>query len=277
MRHSDAGCRIRNHPNGGRHGARAGILNLVTADFRLAIKTGIAGALAIFLSKFLRLPEGYWAAISAVIVMQSNLGAALRDSWARIAATAIGAAVSIPFMVFSGANLLAFGIAVTTTVLLCSILNLQPGCRLASATVGIVMLINRVERPWILAAHRFLGVSLGIVVALLVSHFIWPSRAIEKLETGLAEAFRKLHSLFCAVMERYRGKQSTAITNLMEELQALQRQNEHFQSQGKYELALMPGNQKALDPLMKQEDQILHAIAALEIAASDGTPFIWFS
>ena len=57
----------------------------MTADFRLAIKTGIVGALAICLSKFLRLLEGYWAAISAVIVMESNLGAALRDSWVRIA------------------------------------------------------------------------------------------------------------------------------------------------------------------------------------------------
>lgn len=66
------------------------------SSLKQAVKTGVAGALAIFVSKIVGLPEGYWAAISAVIVMQANLGGALRESWVRVLATAIGAAVSIP-------------------------------------------------------------------------------------------------------------------------------------------------------------------------------------
>ena len=39
-----------------------------------AIKTAIAAAASLYLAKFMKMPEGYWAAITAIIVMQSNVG-----------------------------------------------------------------------------------------------------------------------------------------------------------------------------------------------------------
>ena len=35
-------------------------------------------------------------------------------------------------------------------------------------TVAIILLVNHPESPWMTALHRFLEVSLGVVVALLI-------------------------------------------------------------------------------------------------------------
>jgi uncharacterized membrane protein YgaE (UPF0421/DUF939 family) len=58
-----------------------------------------------YFSRFLGLPEGYWAAITAMIVLQASFGAAIKESWVRVAATAIGATVAMPFVAFFGQSL----------------------------------------------------------------------------------------------------------------------------------------------------------------------------
>ena len=48
--------------------------------------------------------------------------------------------------------------------------------RYASVTLTIIVLIPRANRAWIVALHRFIEVSVGIIVALLVVA-IWPERS----------------------------------------------------------------------------------------------------
>jgi uncharacterized membrane protein YgaE (UPF0421/DUF939 family) len=45
--------------------------------------------------------------------------------------------------------------------------------RFAAITLSIILLIPRTRAPWITGWHRFLEVSLGIAVALMVATF-WP-------------------------------------------------------------------------------------------------------
>jgi len=145
------------------------------ADWKHAIKTGIAGSLAVFLADLFHLPQGYWAAISAVIVMQSEFDATLKFGMTRMAGTAIGALVVIPFAETMHGNILAFGVAVFITVVICAALKLEESQRLGAATVALIMLIGHPEAPWLTAIYRFLEVSFGIVVSLLVTRFIWPA------------------------------------------------------------------------------------------------------
>jgi uncharacterized membrane protein YccC len=56
--------------------------------------------------------------------------------------------------------------------------------RYASVTVTIIVLIPRAGAPWGIALHRFLEVSIGIVVALVVVA-LWPERqpnAVKRVE-----------------------------------------------------------------------------------------------
>jgi uncharacterized membrane protein YgaE (UPF0421/DUF939 family) len=240
------------------------------ADFRLAIKTALAGCLAMYFAELLRLPQSYWAAVSAMIVMQANLGAAVKQSWIRFAATAVGAAVSIPFVAYFQQNLLAFGVAVLVTVMLCTILHLQDGLRLAAVTVAIIVLIPHTGRARLPALNRFLEVSFGILVALLVAEFVWPSSAVESLRRGLGAAFLDLDSFVAALLRRFRGQNTDDVEPLRARLATLARQNAEFHAHGRYEPARWSPRRITLVKLLQHGQRMSQAAETLDIA-SDGS------
>ena len=148
----------------------------IIEHLKQALKTGLAAALAFYLARFLRLPESYWAAISAVIVMYSDVTRTVRASGFRLVGTAIGVTIGGAFAALFGDRIWAFGVAVTLTVLLCALLGFAEAARLAGVAVAIVMLVSHTGKPWTVALHRFLDVSFGILIAVLVSAFAWPMR-----------------------------------------------------------------------------------------------------
>jgi uncharacterized membrane protein YgaE (UPF0421/DUF939 family) len=60
--------------------------------------------------------------------------------------------------------------------ILCALLRIDSAYRFAAITLTIVLLVAHARPPWIVAAHRFVEVSLGIAVALLVT-VVWPAPA----------------------------------------------------------------------------------------------------
>jgi uncharacterized membrane protein YccC len=236
---------------------------------RQAIKTGIAGSVSLYLAELFRLHEGYWAVISAVIVMQSSIGAAISAAWSRMAGTAIGAFIGALFAALWGVNVPSFGLAVTITVLVCAFLGLLDSYRLAGATVAIVMLFGRADVTWIVALHRFLEVSLGVVVALLVTVFIWPSRARKNLHYGIADAIVLLHSLYLAVVGRYMEGIDRPVDELRTRAAVIVQNNENLLKQTMYEPRLGPEQKELLMLLMEHAHRILHAVDSLEAAARE--------
>jgi uncharacterized membrane protein YgaE (UPF0421/DUF939 family) len=141
-----------------------------------AVKAGLAAALAFYVAQFSGLPESYWAAISAIIVMYSDLTRTLKASTNRLVGTAIGVTIGAGFAALFGYKIWAFGVAITITLLVCGFLGLADAARLAGVGVAIVMIVGHSGRPWLVAIHRFLEVSFGIVIAVLFSAVDWPLR-----------------------------------------------------------------------------------------------------
>jgi uncharacterized membrane protein YgaE (UPF0421/DUF939 family) len=242
------------------------MLNPSSANFRLAIKTALAGCLAMYFASLLRMPQPYWAAISAMIVMQINLGAAVKQSWIRLAATAVGAGVSIPFMAVPGQKLLVFGVAVFVTVVLCTILHLEDGIRLAAVTIAIIMLVPNTGRPWVPALNRFLEVSFGIFIALLVAEIVLPSTAMESLRHALAEKFLQLDTFLSALLLRFRGENVVDVEALRASLATLGRQNTDFYAHGRYEPARWSARRITLVKLLQHEERMSQAVETLDVA-----------
>jgi uncharacterized membrane protein YccC len=76
--------------------------------------------------------------------------------------------------------------AVTLTVLVCGLCGFEEAARLAGVAVAIVMIVGHPVRPWIAPLHRFLEVSFGILVAVVVSGLIWPARRSRPSKTVAA-------------------------------------------------------------------------------------------
>ncbi len=139
-----------------------------------AIRTGVAATVSVLIARLVQMPEAYWAAIATLVVMQSTLGATLALSIERIVATAVGASVGALEANYFGGNLVAFALAIFLIGLLSIVFRLEKTAyRYASITLAIIVLIPRSPAPWIIALHRFIEVSVGILVALAVVA-LWP-------------------------------------------------------------------------------------------------------
>ena len=139
-----------------------------------AIRTAAAATASVIIARLVQMPEAYWAAIATLVVMQSTLGATLTLSIERIVATAVGASVGALEANFFGASLVAFALAIVLLGLLSIAFRLEKTAyRYASITLAIIVLIPRSAAPWTIALHRFLEVSVGIIVALAVVA-LWP-------------------------------------------------------------------------------------------------------
>jgi len=76
-----------------------------------------------------------------------------------------------------GPNTFVFGVTVFLLGLLVGVLRLDRSAfRFAGVTAAIVMLVVRDESPWLIASYRFVEVSIGIVVGLLITA-VWHERA----------------------------------------------------------------------------------------------------
>jgi uncharacterized membrane protein YgaE (UPF0421/DUF939 family) len=132
--------------------------------------------LSLYLAHLFKLPESYWAAITSLIVIQSTLGDTLTVSGQRLAGTAMGAAAGALLSRYFGPNAMVFGAGVFVLGVICLLLHLgRAASALASVTLALVVLVARTETGLALAVHRFVEVSLGIVVALMLT-LLWPER-----------------------------------------------------------------------------------------------------
>jgi uncharacterized membrane protein YccC len=137
-------------------------------------RTAVAAILSFYAARLIAMPEAYWATVSALVVMQSTWGAAVAVSGKRFAGTAIGCAIGGALSTRFGPNMLVFGIAVFGIGLICATFHLdRVAYRYAGITLTVVMLVVRTKPAWVIAGHRFVEVSVGITVGLLLTA-VWP-------------------------------------------------------------------------------------------------------
>jgi uncharacterized membrane protein YccC len=235
-----------------------------------AIKTAIAGVISLYITRLFHLPEGYWAAISALIVMQSNVGATLSASRARLAGTAIGAVVGGLFVALWGSNTMGFALAVAIAFVVCDMLRLAESQRLATVTVAIIMLIRGTSAAWVIALHRFAEVALGILIALLVSLTLWPNHARRSVRQGLAAALMNLRMLYLALLESYGGQTSDSLVTLKAQVSDAFRTNAPLLQNALQEAFGPMKDRESLALLAAQVERIRQAVETLELAVRDG-------
>jgi uncharacterized membrane protein YgaE (UPF0421/DUF939 family) len=131
----------------------------------------------------LHLPEAHWAPITTLVITQSSLGAALAVSWQRLVGTAVGAVVGAIAAAYFGPHALVFAASVFVVGLLTPLLvEDRAAYRFGGVTLAIVMLVPSTAPAWKIGLHRFTEVSIGIVVALILT-VVWPERGVEAPRT----------------------------------------------------------------------------------------------
>jgi uncharacterized membrane protein YccC len=235
-----------------------------------AAKTALAAGLCYWLSMHFGLHEGYWSAISAIIVLQSNVGSTVTASRDRLIGTAIGAVIgwlASPW----GRHPLTFALAILLVFLTCGSFGLKNSSRLAGVTVTIVMLVQRNGSHWRIAMDRFLEVSMGILVALAVSTLVLPRRARQNLQQGLAQEFTALGQMFEAIMRGFRNEPQESLPEQKQSLEALVRSNEALLKSARSEPSSGVATLEGLAILVEGGRALFDVVLALDLAVQEST------
>jgi len=124
------------------------------------------------LARLLKMPEYYWAPISTIVIIQSTIHP-LTLGWQRFVGTALGAVLGAALATYFHPTAVVYGVGIVLCGVLAFLLRVGGAYRFAGITLSIILLIPRGRDPWIVGWHRFLEVSLGIAVALVVT-MLWP-------------------------------------------------------------------------------------------------------
>jgi uncharacterized membrane protein YgaE (UPF0421/DUF939 family) len=75
--------------------------------------------------------------------------------------------------------MIVFGAGVFALGMICAFLRIERAAyRYAGVTLAIVMLVARTGPAWIVAVHRFVEISVGIAVALILTA-LWPEAQVK--------------------------------------------------------------------------------------------------
>jgi uncharacterized membrane protein YgaE (UPF0421/DUF939 family) len=148
-------------------------------NWKHGAKTAVAAGLCLWLSRLLGLKQEYWACVSTIVVMQSEASATLTASRDRVVGTAVGALIGWAAAVWGHGHLLVYVLAILLCMVAPEAMGLKNAGRLAGVAATIILLVPSSLPHWVQARDRFLDVSFGIVVALVVSQTVWPAGAGE--------------------------------------------------------------------------------------------------
>lgn len=151
-------------------------LGLTRNSLIVSARTALATIVSVLAAKSLKLPEFYWAPISTIVILLSTINP-LTLAWQRFAGTAVGAFLGALIASYFHTNWIVYGVGIFVCGVVSSMLRLGNAYRFAAIALSIVLLIAHERSPWIVATHRFIEVSLGIAVALIVT-IVWPLPAV---------------------------------------------------------------------------------------------------
>ncbi len=150
----------------------------------------VAAVLAYSCTTLFGLPEGYWAVITCLVVVQGNLGGTLDAGMSRLYGTMVGALFGS-----LGAWMRARTAIPVVAILLAVILPAslmaaaKPKFRLAPVTAGLVLLVfTPGGAPLGMAFNRVAEIAVGSVIGVLTALLVLPGRGAAALHQHAAAA-----------------------------------------------------------------------------------------
>lgn len=246
-------------------------------EVKLALKTGIAAALALFLGLALGrifdrpdvLVSGLWCVLAAIVVLQAQLGGTYKAAWVRFLGVLIGSIIgSLSIYFFDIDIILNVCLSIFFTIIICSILNLKESFRIASLSTAVIIILgehNPAVNPWMFGFFRFIDSCIGIAVAVFVAHVIWPEKAGEHLRFNLMKSLTLIGKYYrLATMLEPEGEgYAKALDEQFFEIQKLTYENRLYLDESKLEILSRPPGPEDWTIVVNQVELIFESVVAL--------------
>jgi hypothetical protein len=158
--------------------------------FRQALRMAVAATLAMAAVELLRLPSGFWAPLSALAVLQGQIGASFVAARNYVIANVTGVLLGALIVATLGKQLLVAGAGIFLVAALATAMRLPPAS--ASVACGIipVLVLSVSGDPWRYGGHRILDILIGMASAIAVSFLLFPVRAVVQLRQAVGGTVR---------------------------------------------------------------------------------------
>lgn len=170
-----------------------------------SLKTVIACFIALILINILNFGTGQWIIVSIMVVMcgQMYVGSVLHKSWYRFLGTMVGCLLAALTIRSLGVTHLSTAIAIGCSAFVFSYVatgweNLTYAGVLGAVTTTTIMLG---QNPTLLfALERFLEISIGILIAAVVSQMVLPIHARTHLRRAQGQSLRELSNYYEVIL-----------------------------------------------------------------------------
>lgn len=251
---------------------------LERVEVQVAIKTGLAGALGwalgIGISHVTDRPDslvsGLWCTLTAIIVLQVQLGGTYKAALFRFLGVIVGSFLGGLSTTLLGSNPLSLALSIFFTVVFCAILNLKDSIRIACVSVTVVMVLWGLRpgtSPWTFAFFRVLDSCLGIIVAVVIAHTLWPFQATEKMRLNMGSLLsdmNQLYRLITTAKMREMHELDADCNQLIDEVEICFHQDVTFLSEAKLELLAEPERLEDWTLLHDHLERLFTAVMSLK-------------
>jgi uncharacterized membrane protein YccC len=189
-----------------------------------SFKIAVACLIGFLVADYVHFHAYQWIIITILVVMcgHMNVGSMIQKSYMRFLGTIAGSIIAISTLYFFGAHYPISIFVITSSAIFFSFIATSNKNYSESGTLGVVTvtIILIAPDPTLSSGfERFLEISLGILIAALVSQFIFPIHAETNLRRNQATTLRKLHSFYHSVFaNRLSVGEITELRNLDEEI-----------------------------------------------------------
>jgi len=168
--------------------------SLQKEDMRYGLQLSVAVLIAYAIPLLMHIPEGFWAVMTALIVMRSHTGATMEEGWARLKGALVGTAGGL-FGVWLHANgLLNATVTLMVIAVMAFVAGIAPKLRAAPITALIILSSGGIagHSPWEVAGLRIIEIMIGIVAGLGVSLLTSGPRTAEHFDVSIRSLLKDI-------------------------------------------------------------------------------------
>ncbi len=125
--------------------------------------------------------EGFWAAVTAVAVVQTEYAAARTTARDQFLGASVGGVIALTVVLATGERVVSYALAVLLSIMICWLLDIATAARLAGTTATIILLVPHVGSPERIMLVRVSEVAWGVTVAIAT---VWLATRLAGVRTG---------------------------------------------------------------------------------------------
>src|SRR3954452_9974995 len=146
-----------------------------------ALMAAVAAVVAYVPAQQLGLQEGFWGAITAIAVLQTEFRATRSLAIDQSIGASIGGVIGLAMLLALGSHLATYAAAVTLALLACWTIGLPSASRLAGITATIILLVPHTGSALQMFLSRVFEVGWGVCVSVAV---VWISARLGSVLRG---------------------------------------------------------------------------------------------